>query len=234
MTTAWLLARVGQAAGFQFAGLSRWRRREQSLGVPTPQAPSAAAEAGAAPRFPPRLSASSACATPRANTAFGIPGIYPAGPGMGKARMPVDGSLRQPLSSSGVSPRRALAATGAGALPVGEEADVRGKDARRNTQRPATREEKVPQEQGCLEQPLPPRNAGRGIRSVWPLLGTPSAGDRSMGGTGWSAGQFWQSRLFRGCCWERMLMDQADLQEMDQKTATSVVYFLVSFHLFHD
>lgn len=29
-------------------------------------------------------------------------------------------------------------------------------------------------------------------------------------------------------------MDQAALQEMDQKTATSVVYFLVSFHLFHD
>lgn len=69
-----------------------------------------------------------------------------------------------------------------------------------------------------LEQPLLPRNAGRSIRSVRPLLGTPAAGDRSMDGTGWSAGQFWKSRLFRGCCWERILRDHATLQEMEQKT----------------
>lgn len=101
---------------------------------------------------------------------------------------------------------------------VREETDVREKDARRKIQRAAAREETVHQEQGSLEQPLLPRNAGRSVWSVWPLLGTPAAGDRSMDGTGWSARQFWQSRLFRGCGWQRMLRDQATLQEMDQKT----------------
>lgn len=79
---------------------------------------------------------------------------------------------------------------------VREEADIREKDARRNIQRPAAGEETAHQEQGSLEQPLPSWNAGRSIWSIWPLLGTPAAGDRNMDGT--VAGQFWQSRFFRG------------------------------------
>lgn len=167
MTRAWLLARVGQAAGFQFAGLSRWRRREQSLGVPTPQAPGSAAEAGAAPRFPPLPSASSSCATPSAKTAFGISRSHPAVPGTGKPGIPLGGSFRGLFHLEGFW------------LPhvEREEADVREKDAQRNTQRPAAGEETKHQEQGSLEQPLLPRNAGRafglcGLCRAPPLLVT--------------------------------------------------------------
>lgn len=178
MTTAWLLARVGQAAGFQYAGLSRWRRREQSLGVPTPQAPSSAAEAGAGPRFPPLPSASSACATPSAKTAFGFqgatqPALARGNPGCRWVGPTASRSLRRVFHLEEPWPPHI----------VREEADVREKDARSNTQRPAAGEETVHQEHGSLEQPLLPPNEGRSIWSVWPLLGTPAAGDRSMDGT---------------------------------------------------
>lgn len=108
MTTAWLLARVGQAAGCQFAGLSRWWRREEALGVPTLQAPNTAAEAGVALRFPPLPSAGSAYATLYGRSCLGFQGsplasvTHPPGPGTGRGgEMPVGVRPRQPALLAG-------------------------------------------------------------------------------------------------------------------------------------
>lgn len=149
-----------------------------------------AAEAGAAPRFPPLPSASSACATPSAKIALGFQGAtQPVLAGRNRECRWVGPSASRPL-------RRVFHLEGLWPPHiVREEADVREKDARRNIQRPAAGEETAHQEQGSLKQPLPSWNAGRSIWSIWPLLGIPAAGGRSMDGT--VAGQFWQSRFFR-------------------------------------
>lgn len=225
MTTAWLLARVGQAAGFQFAGLSRWRRREQSLGVPTRRHPAQRPRPG----------------RPRGSLLWRLPAA-PAQPPALKQLLGFQGAA-QPVLAGGNRGCRWVGPSASRPLPrvfhleglwpphiVGQEADVREKDARRNIQRPAAGEETVHREQGSLEQP---RNAGRSIWSVWPLLGTPAAGDTSMDGTVWSAGQFLAKQDFQRM---RLAKDAAgagqSLRDGPENTATSVVHFLVSFHLF--
>lgn len=205
MTTARLLARVGQAAGFHFAGLSRWRRwrREEALGVPTLQAPDAAAEAGAAPRFPPLPSASGTCATPTAKSAFGVSGEPPGrcdprnwpwhggGRNAGGWVPPPAHSPHQPFHPGGLWPLRVL----------GEETDVSGKDTRtKYTQRLAAGEEAGRREWGPREQPST-QGGVFGLSGLCRAPLPPVVGARPCAGTGQSLpGGFvegWTRPLFK-------------------------------------